>query len=1455
MADKDIEIKIKVSQDGTAAKDVKKQLDDLTGSTKTAAVGQAQLATTATNNAQAVGKLSVSQASLSGALNKTSTVANSCNQLFSSQSNILGELSQQVISMVSAYAGIMGIQKVLDILRQAEKAEFALSAAVAAANEEYGNMGSMDEWGQKLDALGKRLKIYADDDLKKAAASVVMLTGELGLNKDQMLELVDISANLSVKSGDLDGTIMKLTGALNGQAKGARTLGVFLKDAAVATKLAALEDSVHFKTLTDKEKVQARYNILVDQTSARMNAASNYATTFNGAMMVNSKAIEESIEKNQALVEVLNQFGQVLVTNKDNLAEMVTGTVKAVATVAKFAIENKNLVLAFAGYKVGAALIGTMVSTAAGLLSAATWVVSFSNAIVMSTSAMIAMRAAQAGLVLGAGDVGIAIGSWLNTFASVRMAAQETFAWIYQGLLNIELGYYRIKAAMVAAYGGDTSGVQARISQIKSEIVINDALIASIYREGGAETQNSNVVSAAGEKIKKAKEARILVDKLSVAALEESAARSKQIYEEDVRTIEAAGLARKDSAESIENQILSLKVDRAKQVFTETTQMLKATQAAEKDAGEAGVAATKKANEEMKKSYLDLQTLKIDALKKYNTAVENTKKLEQDWAAFTTGLQKQLGDAKWADTQVSDNERLAIVYNLQAEAQKKLYEARKLQEIDSVKNQEQIKTLLTAGIALSADAAAKATELGKKEDAAYGVAEQGASDYQDKIKEAIKISEATKTAVVADAKKQEDGFKSAYENVSKAVETAATTMKAAIDDATKDKTVKIDIDKTSLMSELDEIANKIKDICTPRTSIITIQKIETAASGGLMGMFPRRTGYLPGHSSKDDTPAMLMRGEFVQPVHAVQKYGVGFMEAIRTGSLPLNLVPRFAAGGFVEAVQSLFPQYAAGGFVDKKLEEKIRQAEAKIVQFQNAIAQTSGYQLAMPGRVDHYGLNKLDVGKVATAADPKSALTFLGSILENVGSAKDKITKDYSSVIGSATNAGLTDVAKLLQSEMQEIAGLMKKVYETIASLVDDFTALKADFENREKESNTTFKTTKGEIDAKAKEEIQKEIDFQGNVKTNEKEIARWNKEQLKAAGFSDTDITAYFKDKEIKDTDIATIPGKDTIEKKTVYKVRRIGNESTGTAEVMGYYLGNQLVGKTILLGGKAQEVGYVPHGEVTDKGMTLTEEKTGEFYNPAYADLGKKNIADSLGRVAVVKKDQKAAVAAATAALKEELAIVKEDRKASILQLGTDTQDGFSVYRDGLLEEKNTLGIDYTSAIADIQSDMQSATQDLADLKAEWEDEKLAWEEEKKTKSTATLSGSSSGSSGSSSRSVSFFNKGGIAHGEGSGDTVPAMLTPMEGVLNVRAMQALGKERFNMLNNMDFSFLFPKVQHFTSGGIVGDIGNGGGTGVGDMGTINIQFGSHSVAARAPVNTTQDMLRDMKKARMLTCS
>ncbi len=74
----------------------------------------------------------------------------------------------------------------------------------------------------------------------------------------------------------------------------------------------------------------------------------------------------------------------------------------------------------------------------------------------------------------------------------------------------------------------------------------------------------------------------------------------------------------------------------------------------------------------------------------------------------------------------------------------------------------------------------------------------------------------------------------------------------------------------------------------------------------------------PGTGKSDSVVARLSRGEWVQPVEAVDYYGDDFMEAVRKREIPRESLPGYAAGGQVEKLRVNFPIDVKKTFVPSK---------------------------------------------------------------------------------------------------------------------------------------------------------------------------------------------------------------------------------------------------------------------------------------------------------------------------------------------------------------------------------------------------------------------------------------------------------------------------------------------------------------------------------------------------------
>lgn len=1466
----EIDIKIKVSSTGTGVKDVQKQMVDLGVSTQNTTASSLRLAkevktsetsyntlgrAIARNNdflkskaayevqaALTTRNLATNHISLGSSLNSTAGVLANCNKAFAGQSGILGNLVGQVGGLVAAYASMVSLQTVLGILKDAERAQVALTVAVAGANAEYSDMGSLEEWQGAIEKLMISLRIYSDDDLANATAKIIEMTGEMGLSKDQMLGLVEISANLAAKTGDLDGTVMKLTGALAGQAKGARSLGVFLKDTTVATKLSQQEDSIKFQTLTEGEKVQARYNILVDQTAQRMSMASEYSKTFNGALMEVGVALDGAVGGNQELIGVLNEFGQVLVANKDKLADMATGALKAVAAIATFTLENKNLVLAFAALKVGSLILADLLKTAGMFVTAAQWIYSFNTAVAFSRTAMLGLVGVWVAAAAAAAYVGYIIGGWINTFGAVRVAAQTSFGAIYVSLLTLQKGYLVTKQAAMSLYGADTSGVQAQIGAINQEIDANMNLIASIQTEGDAvaATEKQTVES---EKAKTAaREAGIKVLKDSATALEAQAATTKQAYEQEIRDTEIAGTARKDSETKISTDLLNIKIKYAAQVQIENQKMLKATMAAEAKAGAAGVEATKKANDEIKKSYLALQDLKITALKQYNDAVQKGIDIEKSTAEKLISIERTKFDIQ--NKGVSEYSRLqkeaARADQLIADVNLTLLKGKALTTAEIEKCNKKIEEAngLYAGQAIAVDLVAGSEETRTKTlKEGISISLAGLSKVEDATKALGKIEKTKNDDFVSDSKK-------ALDTITDLFKVATADMAKMLDESLKERDVKIVINEAAYKEVIEKI-NAIKDKTITITTVSASRTESSAGStkttgdtyggqgstgdgGYAKGGLARLAGYLPGDSSVDDVPAMLMRGEFVMRKDAVKKYGTDFLYALNGLALP---------------------KFATGGFVDEQLSRKIKEAEAKVFEFQRRIQTTTSYGKDQPENIKQFIPQNWDLNRIMSGGKPEESLKYIQLLQGNVTNITSKINPFYETKKAEAIIAGNPEVADLLDIEQSDIQDLIATMSDSIAEVYDTLKTMVDELNEAEAQIIDEFKAAQAELKAALDEKVKEQQDLQAKIKANLSKIKQKNADELGSSGLEKADVDSYFKSKDVSGS-LADLPSQETITKKINYKVARDGRYHDASGNSLDYIIDAD-TGQTVWYPGMSESQNPFKNGKANT-------EISGSFYNPRWLDLGKEETLNSRAAITQAKSENKTANNILSGEYKTNIAAVNSQRQTGKQEAFDNISRSSGEYGTGLETLKVIMRAEAATVTAELSTDLKDAQVDLVSAQLDFDAARKAWEEEEKLRlkeeaekaaaeKNAVKSGTSSGTRVSTGRTTApsafqYFANGGLAEGAGMTDSVKAMLTPGEYVVKRSVTDFFGSGFFDMLNNMD-------VKRFAAGGLVAGA-TAGPRQAENMGTLSLTLGGNRLDVQAGQEGIRDFYKSLRRAK-----
>lgn len=296
------DLKQKYEQQGTA-------LQKLRSGLQAAGVSTGNLA-----QAQLTAKSRI--AALQSEVDKSSRGHGIFKNMMASTASVTEKTTGVVRNLVAAYVGLnavqVGGQYVLQNLRQSEQSMYGLEASVRAANREFGvGIGTMDGWQQRLQQLGAELKIYSNSELRNAASRTIDMTKRLGLSVEQMQKVIEIAGNLGAGKTDLEGSVERITAALRGEAESAEFLGLTLGESYVSAQYAAANATgLAWKELTDLEKAQVRFNVLLQQSEGVTGRAAGSITTMNGALAFMKATIDNALESNDDLKDSIKDMSK-----------------------------------------------------------------------------------------------------------------------------------------------------------------------------------------------------------------------------------------------------------------------------------------------------------------------------------------------------------------------------------------------------------------------------------------------------------------------------------------------------------------------------------------------------------------------------------------------------------------------------------------------------------------------------------------------------------------------------------------------------------------------------------------------------------------------------------------------------------------------------------------------------------------------------------------------------------------------------------------------------------------------------------------------------------------------------------------------------------------------------------------------------------------------------------------
>ena len=174
-----------------------------------------------------------------------------------------------------------------------------------------------------------------------------------------------------------------------------------------------------------------------------------------------------------------------------------------------------------------------------------------------------------------------------------------------------------------------------------------------------------------------------------------------------------------------------------------------------------------------------------------------------------------------------------------------------------------------------------------------------------------------------------------------------------------------------------------------------------AEGGPVNPIFKKRRGHIPGWGNKDDTPAMLTKGEFILTKDAVKNVGTSFLKRLNDKNFPVDLLPHFAIGGLVDIKKNLTD--TGGNFFND-----------------------------LTSIVPHF----LSGGVTSPTSASKPQYD------DRIDKEKARINQHYNGLIKQAKARGDEDVVFILEEEKIKLYELAEELKKVIAEIYEEYDAL-----------------------------------------------------------------------------------------------------------------------------------------------------------------------------------------------------------------------------------------------------------------------------------------------------------------------------------------------------------------------------------------------------------------------------
>lgn len=358
------------------------------------------------------------------------------NEVAKAGQGTMNGLRGTITKLAAAFVSLQALSRVTTIIKSADQALFNMTSSVNAANREFENIGTIEEWEGAVTRLSEELRIYSESSLRDAISRTVDMTKRLGLSKEQMEEVIKRSADLGAGKTDLTGAIERVTAALRGEAEASEYLGLTLNENFIIAwykARGAMQGA--WKDLNDIQKAHIRYQVFLEQSNEMQGRAADSANTFGGAIQLVKKEIEDAIVKNKDVTSAMKSLAGTLRDNAGEIGEFASKLVSGVAAIIEFGVKYKEMLLIIAGTLVSVIIVGRLVTIIKALTAALSFLLAV-DVLDWLTEVRIALAAAtvQAGVLTtafkfllpaAAAYSVVAIGNLIKILWDWRQAAQK----------------------------------------------------------------------------------------------------------------------------------------------------------------------------------------------------------------------------------------------------------------------------------------------------------------------------------------------------------------------------------------------------------------------------------------------------------------------------------------------------------------------------------------------------------------------------------------------------------------------------------------------------------------------------------------------------------------------------------------------------------------------------------------------------------------------------------------------------------------------------------------------------------------------------------------------------------------------------------------------------------------------------------------------------------------------